>query len=352
MHCSVYCSPAAGLQYPALRWVRPPPRGSLLLLREGGRIKRGGGERQQKKPPPLLLHAHPLRPGRGDPGRAVSAGGDKLGGCCADGTGSGLPPGCSTNFSGEPLVPRDRERRGWGVASPSTLAVLVVCSRPGERRASLPCRGLGAAGCAVACWRARAAVARVVSAEFAGFRSFPLFTCLCATSLLVGEGGCRGVAVSSPYPSTRHRGPVPVPPLSACAGGARTPPEAFGAAAGSPRGMRAGLGTAPSSPVPPCSGGSGGSCGLAAAVLSPPNPPGLGFAPGAGGPAGHPRLAARLWEGAQGWPGRVPFTGCPLGGSEVSWQEPGARRGLPRAAPSPPRAEGRQGSGLGGLRGH
>lgn len=26
MHCSVYCSPAVGLQYPALRWVSPTPR--------------------------------------------------------------------------------------------------------------------------------------------------------------------------------------------------------------------------------------------------------------------------------------------------------------------------------------
>lgn len=82
----------------------------------------------------------------------------------------------------------------------------------------------------------------------------------------------------------------------------------------------------------------------------PPTPPSSVLL--RGGPAGDPRLAARLWEGAQGWPGRVPFTGCPLGRSEVSWQESGARRGWPRAAPSPPRAEGRQGSGLGGLRGH
>lgn len=238
-----------------------------------------------------------------------------MGGCCADGTGSGLPPGCSTNFSGEPLVPRDRERRGWGVASPSTLAVLVVCSRPGERRASLPCRGLGAAGCAVACWRARAAVARVVSAEFAGFRSFPLFTCLCATSLLVGEGGCRGVAVSSPYPSTRHRGPVPVPPLSACAGGARTPPEAFGAAAGSPRGMRAGLGTAPSSPVPPCSGGSGGELWARCCRPVPPHPPRARFCSGGGALRGTPASLLGCGRVRKAGPG-----GCPLRG--VLWGAP------------------------------
>lgn len=178
----------------------------------------------------------------------------------------------------------------------------------------------------------------------------PIYLSLCH---LPPRGGrrlprCRGFLSLSIYSASRAGACAP---LSACAGGARSPPEAFGAAAGSPSGMRAGPGTAPSSPVPPFSGGSGGSCGLAAAVLPPPpKPPSSVLL--RGGPAGDPRLAARLWEGAQGWPGRVPFTGCPLGRSEVSWQESGARRGWPRAAPSPPRAEGRQGSGLGGLRGH
>lgn len=266
-----------------------------------------------------------------------------MGGCCADGTGSGLPPGCSTNFSGEPLVPRDRERRGWGVASPSTLAVLVVCSRPGERRASLPCRGLGAAGCAVACWRARAAVARVVSAEFAGFRSFPLFTCLCATSLLVGEGGCRGVAVSSPYPSTRHRGPVPVPPLSACAGGARTPPEAFGAAAGSPRGMRAGLGTAPSSPVPPCSGGSGGELWARCCRPFPPKPPRARFCSGGGGPCGAPPPRCSAVGGCARLAREGALYGVSFGGLRGVLAGAGSPSGLAQSSPFP--SPGRRAAG-------